>query len=329
MESAYTLAGRELARRREENRKEHDRRRKKVLAAAPAMAELEQKLALGGTALIKCVMDKKTDISAIEARIRQLQQKKRALLCALHLPDDYLDDIYTCPHCHDTGFDQNGRRCSCYLQLISKYIGANANLTEYMKEQTFDRFDYRLFQNQPAQNGRQPLAYIKAAVQKAMHFAETFDTTHQNLLLMGNAGTGKTYLSSCIANYALGRGKSVYYQTAFSLFDTMEKLKFDRLSGEDEEQAAAATKHAHKVELLIIDDLGTEFVSAYSSAALFELLNERLMQKRSTILSTNFSLNNLENIYGRRVLSRLYGYFEILPFVGRDLRIPQKHEEES
>ena len=86
MESAYTLASRELARRREENRKEHDRRRKKVLAAAPAMAELEQKLALGGTALIKCVMDKKTDISAIEARIRQLQQKKRALLCALHLP---------------------------------------------------------------------------------------------------------------------------------------------------------------------------------------------------------------------------------------------------
>lgn len=80
---------------------------------------------------------------------------------------------------------------------------------------------------------------------------------------------------------------------------------------------------------MIIDDLGTEFVSAYSSAALFELLNERLMQKRSTILSTNFSLNNLENIYGRRVLSRLYGYFEILPFVGRDLRIPQKHEEES
>lgn len=76
MESAYTLASRELARRREENRKEHDRRRKKVLAAAPAMAELEQKLALGGTALIKCVMDKKTDISAIEARIRQLQQKK-------------------------------------------------------------------------------------------------------------------------------------------------------------------------------------------------------------------------------------------------------------
>lgn len=323
MESAYTLANRELAKQREDNRTEHMRRAAAVRAADPDYSRIEARLAQGGAALVHCVLNKGENYEAAKEQLRSLQKQKAALLKKLRLPQDYLDEIYTCPDCRDTGFDTNGRRCHCLLQLIAKYMGINANLTEYMKEQTFDRVDYSLFADQPAENGRQPLICIKRAYERGLRFAETFDSTHSNLLLMGNSGTGKTYLSSCIANYALAREKSVYYQTAFRLFDTLEKLKFDRLDPEETEQAAFMARHLYQVELLIIDDLGTEFVTAYSSSVLFDLINTRLLQKKSSILSTNLNSAALEKLYSRRFTSRLWGSFEKLRFIGRDLRMPK------
>ncbi len=321
MESAYTLANRELARRREENQAEQARRTEQVREAAPAYAQLEARLRQGGAALARCVLDGGKNYPRIEAAIRGLQAQKAGILRQLNLPEDYLDEIYSCEKCHDTGYDDRGARCSCLRQLVTKYIGVNANLTEYMKEQTFDRVDYSLFADQPAENGRQPLVYAKQAYARGLQFAETFDATHDNLLLMGNAGTGKTYLSSCIANYALARGKTVYYQTAFQLFDLLEKLKFGRYDGDDLEQAEYTSRYVYQTDLLIIDDLGTEFISAYSTAALFDIINTRQIQEKSTILSTNLTAAGLEQIYSKRLTSRLMGNYTVLPFVGRDLRM--------
>lgn len=329
MESAYTLANRELSRRREENRLEHLRRVEQVRTADPDYTRIEARLRQGGTALARCVLDGGKNYPQIEAAIRSLQAQKAALLKKQGLPEDYLDDIFSCSLCHDTGFDQKGARCSCLLRLVEKFIGANANLTEYMKEQTFDRCDYSLFANQPAENGRQPLLYIKQAFAKGLQFAETFDDTHDNLLLMGNAGTGKTYLSSCIANYALARGKSVYYQTAFRLFDLLEKLKFGRLEGEDPEQAEYTARYIYQTDLLIIDDLGTEFISAYSTSALFDIVNTRQIQGKSTILSTNLTAAGMEQIYSKRLTSRLMGTYTVLPFVGQDLRMRKFRTQEK
>lgn len=323
MESAYTLANRELARRREANQEEQARRIAEVRNAFPReYPAIEEGMRRGGTALARCVLQGTTDLASVEESIRQLRKQREELLLRLGHPKDYLDDIYSCPRCHDTGYDQNGRRCACLERLIGEQMGVSANLTPFMKEQTFDKVDYRLFADQPAENGRQPLAYMKSAYEKALRFAETFDTTHANLLLMGNAGTGKTFLSACIANYALARGKSVLYQTSFRLFDLLEKLKFDRLSSEEAEQASFLSKQVEQAELLIIDDLGTEFVTAYSAALAFDLINTRQLQGKSTILSTNLGWEALEKIYSKRLTSRLWGSYEIIPFIGRDLRMP-------
>lgn len=325
MESAYTLAVRELARIREENRSIHNQRIEQVRSLNPDYTRIELALARQGSALAHRVLEGKSDISDIETAIRSLQAEKAALLKQAGLPADYLEDIYTCENCRDTGFDQSGARCDCLKRLAASYAVTNANLTDYMKEQTFDNVDYTLFAKQPAENGREPLTYIKKAYEKGLRFAETFDTTHANLLLMGNAGTGKTYLSSCIANYALARQKTVYYQSAFQLFDMLEKLKFGRLEGEEQEKAEYISRYLYDVDLLIVDDLGTEFISAYSAAALFDLVNTRQIRGKSTILSTNLNSQGLEQIYSKRLTSRLWGSYDIIPFIGQDLRMQKYH----
>ena len=321
MESAHSLAMRELARIREENKNTQNARYQKVYQLIPDYARIELALAKQGNALARRVLEGKSDISDIETAIRKLQAEKATLLKSAGLAEDFLDDIYTCEHCRDTGFQVDGSRCDCLKQLIAAFAVRNANLTDFMKEQTFDKADFSLFADQGAENGRHPLAYIKQAHNAGLRFAETFDTTHGNLLLMGNAGTGKTFLSSCIANYALARQKTVYYQSAFQLFDTLEKLKFGRLDDEEQSRAELISRYLYEVDLLIIDDLGTEFVSAFSTALLFDIVNRRLIQEKSTILSTNISHEALEQMYSRRLLSRILGSYDVLTLIGQDLRL--------
>lgn len=325
MESAYTLANKALAERREENQAIRERRIREVEEAFPEeYNRIEAGLRAGGAALVRCVLTGKQDYPRVEASIKGLQREKEELLFRLGKPKDYLDEIITCPICRDTGFLENGRRCTCLENLVAHYMGTTSNLTDFMKAQTFDRVDYRIFAQQPQENGRDVLAYMKSAYAKGMRFAETFEKTGANLLLMGNAGTGKTFLSGCIANHAIRRGKSVYYQTAFRLFDLLEKQKFDRLLPEEEEQAVYAARQIRQADLLIIDDLGTEFVTAYSGALIFDMINSRQLSGKSTVLSTNLNLEGLEKIYSKRFTSRLWGNFEIIPFIGKDLRMQKR-----
>lgn len=326
MESPYTLATRKLARIREENQRLRDNRLREIRTRIPQYAELESELRHHGSQLAQRVLSGTSDISDIQSAVSRLRKQKQQLLIGAGYPADYTDDIYTCTLCRDTGFTEDGKRCQCLKRLAASFASENSNLTEYMKEQTFDRSDFSLFAKQPEENGKHPLRYIQRAYESGLRFAETFDQTHANLLLMGNAGTGKTFLSGCIANYALARQKTVYYQSAFALFDMLEKVKFGRLSGDELEQAESISRYLYEVDLLILDDLGTEFVSAYSTSALFDLVNTRLIRSKSTILSTNLSLQTIEQFYSKRFLSRVVGSFEVLPFIGQDLRMQKLND---
>ncbi len=320
MESAYSLANAEIAKIRKDNKDEQRRRETEVRLAAPEFATVEAKLAAGGLALSKCVLSGKVDISDIRAHIESAQKEKAAILARLSLPSDYLDDIYSCKDCRDTGFDEKGSRCHCLKNMISKYIGTNSNLTDIMREQTFDNFDFSLFENQPDIKGRSVAKIVKTIFDKALNFSDTFKKTEANLFMYGSAGTGKSYISSCIANKVLSRGFSVYYQSAFQLLDVLEKLKFGRYDDDEVSQADYATKYAYDVDLLIIDDVGTEFVSSYSSAALFDIINSRLATGKSTIISSNLSPSKIDETYGTRLASRIAGSYDVLAFVGADLR---------
>ncbi len=316
MESVYTRALAQLQERRKANRKERERREQEVRELRPDFVCVETKLRSCGAALARRVMEHTANLSDIEASVKALQAEKAKILKELGKPKDYLDDIYTCPLCHDQGTDEHGRRCGCMQALISAALVAESNLAPYMKEQTFNRFDFTLFS---AQKDGKVLSAMQYAHQTALTFAETFDATHENLLLTGNAGTGKTFLSGCIANYALARQKFVCYQSAFRLFDGLEKLKFGR-AADEEEALTALSRQVYHADLLILDDLGTEFITAYSTALLFDIINARLIRQKSTVLSTNLDLATLDQIYSTRLTSRILGSYRVLPFLGNDLR---------
>ncbi len=313
MESAYVLASRELEDIRLANQAEMSRRHMEVCTKIPQFAEVETQLMKNGTRLLSCILDKSNCFEDVKESIKELQKKKSELLVANGFDEGYTDDIYTCTKCRDTGFVE-GRRCECLKNLIAEHIGENSNLTEFMREQTFEKFDMSLFFSQGSD--QRVLKVMQTVCDTALTFAESFDISHDNLLLMGNAGTGKTFVSSCVANRALERGKTVYYQTAFRLFEIFEAAKF----GKDDGDAAAIVKYVYDVDLLIIDDLGTEFVTQFTAAALFDIINARITAGRSTIISTNLSFETLSEMYSQRIASRFVGEYKILQTLGEDIR---------
>ncbi len=317
MESAYVLAMRELEEIRKENRNILSYRNLEVAKIAPEIPEIDRELMKSGTALLKTVLDKSEDFSVVKERIQNLQAKKLDLLKENGYPEDYLEDIYDCRECRDTGF-VGGHRCSCLKSLIAKHIGANANLSEYMKEQTFERFNFSLFEDVEKDGKIIPVRKLmRKAFDMCLNFAENFQTDKANIILSGNAGTGKTYLSSCIANRALERGKTVYYTSAYKLFDTLEALKFGK---ETADEAIDVSKYVYDVDLLIIDDLGTEFTTQFTSAAFFDIVNSRLVRGKSTVISTNLDLEGINRLYSQRVTSRIMGDYKAVTLLGDDVR---------
>lgn len=324
MEQPYTLAMKELAERREQNRLETERRRAEVRVKAPELTEIETDLMKQGTRLLRCVLDKNPDFESVKESIQNLQEQKAALLRRLNLPADWLEEVADCAVCRDTGFDKDGHRCACLKQLVMKYVGENANMSEAMKKQTFENFDFSLFASQEDIGGISPLKVMRNSCKAAMDFAEGFETTGDNLLIMGGAGAGKTFLCSCIANRALERGRTVYYQTAYKLFTLLEKIRFGKETGQELTQI---NDYIYRADLLIVDDLGTEFVSQFTAAALFDLLNSRLTDGKSTVVSTNLSFADIERMYAQRTVSRLLGEYRTLNIVGRDLRLSRFEEK--
>jgi DNA replication protein DnaC len=314
MESAHTLANRELEEIRQKNKERQSIRRNEISLKAPQIIEIESKLMKQGTRLLSCILNRNDDFEEIKKSIQSLQKEKAMLLKDNGFPEDYLDDLYSCKDCRDTGF-VDGRRCNCLKNLIFKHIGENSNLTEYMREQTFEKFDFSLFANQ-GENTSTTLKVMQKLCDKALGFAENFDTTHENFLIMGNAGTGKTYITSCIGNRALERGKTVYYQTAYRLFETLESAKFNK--GDDD--SSEVVKYIYDVDLLIIDDLGTEFTTQFTLSALFDIINTRIISGKSTVISSNFGLEELSNIYSQRIVSRFVGEYTLVQTAGKDLR---------
>ncbi len=314
MESAYTLASRELEEIRRINRGKQSVRHSEVLLKAPKLAEIETNLMKQGTRLLECVLKRCDSFEDVKKSIQDLQRQKAELLTENGFSEDYIDDIYSCAKCRDTGFI-DGRRCECLKSLIVKHIGENSNLTEYMREQVFDKFDFSLFANQGDGSGT-TLKVMQKLCDKASSFAETFDQTHDNFLIMGNAGTGKTYITSCIGNRALERGKTVYYQTAFRLFEIFENARFSK----GEEDAAELVKYIYDVDLLIIDDLGTEFTTQFTLTSLFDIINSRIISGKSTVISTNLGFEELSELYSQRITSRFTGHYQLMQTMGNDLR---------
>lgn len=252
------------------------------------------------------------DIGAIRARNTELVAKRRALLVKLGYPEDYTDVHYTCPTCSDTGF-VGTKMCTCLKQLLIMKNIKSSGMGNLIDKQSFDNFSLDVYGTDPQIKER-----MERNLKIAKAFATNFARHHDNLLLIGNTGTGKTHVSTAIAKAVISQGFDVLYDSAQNIINDFENDKFR--SGYHPTEPVS-NKYL-ECDLLIIDDLGAEFVSQFSVSALYNLINTRQNKGLSTLISTNLSATELAGKYEGRIYSRIIGAdYIVLRFEGSDRRI--------
>ena len=296
-------------------------RYKEIYEHIPEFKEIEDSISFLSVQQAKKLLDGDEDaLNTLHLELSELISKKQQLLISNGYPSNFLDDIYDCPICKDTGY-VGSEKCSCFKKAVIDLLYAQSNLEEILQKENFDTFSLKYYSDSyiDAKTGRTSLSSMKEALQVCHDFVDRFDTEFSNLFLYGDTGVGKTFLSNCIAKELIDKTYSVIYFTAFELFDVFAKSKFGK-----DETAEVMYSHIFDCDLLIIDDLGTELTNSFTTSQLFLCLNERLLRKKSTIISTNLALDTFSELYSARTFSRITSNYKILKLIGDDIRIKKK-----
>lgn len=297
------------------------RRHEEVRKAIPEFEELERLVAELSVNAAKAAFDgSKTEAEKLKNDIDLISKKKAALLIQNGFPENYLQPVYECPDCRDTGYIGD-KKCHCFQKRIVEFLYEQSNLQDILEKENFSHFREDLYPDDYVEKttGLTPRDNIRKILKTALFFSKNFDQTHDNLLLYGNTGVGKTFLTHCIAKEALEQSHTVVYLTSPGLFDILEKNKFDKDLSYVEKNATAS--YILNCDLLIIDDLGTELNNSFTSSQLYQLIDTRLIHKRSTIISTNLSFDDLREQYSERIFSRLTSGYTLLKLTGDDIRL--------
>lgn len=303
----YATITREYDRIRSDNEHILKDRIKEIESLSPEYDALQKEIgSLSRKAALAALEPGANDSSSYKTRIRELDKKQKEILESLGKPADYLDPIYDCPHCHDTGI-AGGQRCACFKKKAIELIYNDSNLKNITEGISFDSFDLSLYSDDVRDDtGKSPHAYAGEALSAAKAFVRDFDLHHDNILIYGSTGVGKTLLSTCIAGELIKTSHSVVYLTAVELFERL---------GENDDNSPLL-----ECDLLIVDDLGTELTNSFTTSKLFYCVNERLLRQKSTIISTNLSLGEIRNNYTERIYSRILNSYMILKLTGDDQR---------
>lgn len=245
--------------------------------------------------------------------LKSLSEEKTGLLLSSGLPADYLEPLYDCPDCQDTGY-RDGKKCHCFKQAEISLLYEQSNISKLLEKENFSTLSYKYYQGED-------LTRFQNAVEACKKFTENFDFDYQNLFFYGTVGTGKSFLSGCIAKELIENGDSVIYFSAVRLFETLSQISFDY---KNKDELHNMYDDLYRCDLLIIDDLGTELTNNFTTAQLFSCLNERHMRRKPTIISTNLSLEELRNRYSDRIFSRITSNYQIYKLSGPDIRIYKK-----
>lgn len=286
----------------------------------PAYSQLEEEIAgLYAARARSAVLGQAEDAEDACRRSQQLQDRQQLLLIQSGYPADYLTMTYTCPDCHDTGFIGNDK-CHCFKQAMVDLLYSQSNIHEVLKKENFDTFDIRYYSDKKDRRlGISPRENMQSIVSTCQDFIRHFDEQARNFLFYGDTGVGKTFLTNCIARELLDTSHTVIYLTAFHLVDILQNNTFG--SDDMDDSGENMFSYILDCDLLIIDDLGTELNNSFVTSQLFLCINERLLARKSTIISTNLSLDELQNEYSERIFSRLVSNYEIMLILGDDIRI--------
>jgi len=297
------------------------RRKEEVEAKAPELLGIEKKVAQLSIELamlnFKRNVDHEVEFPKLKQEITELRGRRLEILSSLGYPLNYLEHRYTCDKCQDTGYIRQDK-CQCYKKKLIDVYHRTSDFNDLIRDYTFSNFKLDLYDVEEGAYPLSPRENMANILETSLNYIRNFRTVDSNLLFFGSPGTGKTFLSSCIAKELLDAGFLVVYRTADGLIQNLKDVKFN-----DQVELLELLLNC---DLLIIDDLGTELTTEFSKVELFNFLNAKLLRKKKMIISTNLTIENLKNKYDERIYSRLVGDFNLYKFLGDDLRIKKNHE---
>lgn len=315
----------ELQKKRDRAEKVADFKKKDLYSKIPQIEELDDEINKVGFDMVKLALKNPSEREKIcletKNKINTLKNKKDELYKLYNIPNDYLDVKYECDVCNDRGFLTNGDKCNCLKQQIINKVYDMSNISKILESQP--SFDLSIFSDEidevhkisPRQNMQNILSICD-------DFIFNFDKNESlNLLFYGETGLGKTFMSSYIAKEILDKGYTVIYQTAFKMFDIIKDYQFRT---DESNTKKNEYENLFDCDLLIIDDLGTELTNTFTVSELFIILNTRLINNKKTIISTNYDIYQIGEVYTQRIFSRIFDKFKAIEFIGKDVRWESK-----
>lgn len=313
----YDLILHQYEERQRIRRRELDSRRERVYSRIPDYRRLEEKTAsLSVSQGKKLLLGEENALQDLHNSLAGLRAKREHLLIEAGFPSDYLNPPFTCPDCQDTGY-VDGAKCHCFRQAEISLLYEQSGISEMLQSNNFSclSYDYHTGEDR---------VHFEKAVETCKDFVKNFDSDYHNLFFYGTVGTGKSFLSGCVAKELIDTGHAVIYFSATGLFDLLQAAAFDLKNREERKNAYA---DLYQCDLLIIDDLGTELTNQFTASQLFSLLNERAIGKKAVIISTNLSLRELQDRYSDRIFSRITSNFKVCKLTGPDIRMYQKRQQ--
>lgn len=302
----------------EERRKEVEMKCPRVLDIERDISKLCIKVSINA---LKSSEDQEQVLRNLKKHITDLKVEKAELLVANGFDPDYISIRYKCNKCKDTGFI-GSEKCSCFKQKLIRLHYKNSHLEDKLNENNFRTFDMNLFSAQKIGNERfTPKKNMECIYAYVINYIKGFENTNDNLLFYGKSGTGKTFMSDCIAKELLDRGHLVVYRTSDELIQNLKEIKYENNSSLED--------LIYNCDLLIIDDLGSESLTDFSKTEFFNLLNKKLLLKKKMLISSNLTIEDLAQQYSERISSRLLGNFELFKFYNEDIRMAKNFEKQS
>lgn len=271
---------------------------------------------LGASYTLAVLGKNKAEAEKLRREMDQLDMQRTQLLKENGFTRKDLEMEYFCPVCKDTGF-VNGKTCQCMKEEITRQRQKFLSVLSPAPQADFESFDLELYSKKAMElsNGTMvvPYTHMKQIYEYCVSYADHFSTLNKSLLMLGNAGLGKTHLACSIANVVMSHGYTVMYSSSQSLFSKIEQARFT-----DEDVISDILN----CDLFILDDLGAESMTSYSLSVLYNIVNTRMINKKPCIYTSNItSQAALQKRYGEKISSRLLGSCDRLIFVGDDIRI--------
>jgi DNA replication protein DnaC len=317
--TAYEKAERELIRRRKEAETTARLRFDEVALLAPELIQIDNKMKANIMDLTKLLFVNKNETADRLEKIRIEHENgvslKQKILKVNGLPEDYLDTRYKCAECQDTGFTDH-TRCPCFVHLINAYAVEELNKYANLPECDFEHFSLSYYRGK-TDAGYDIHKMMANNYKTALAYAEQFDLSSESLLIYGLTGLGKTHISLSIAKKVIEKGYTVAYNSVINYLNEISKEKYGRA----EDPTADTEREIIGVDLLVIDDLGSEHNTSYLEAIIYNIINTRMNLHKPTIINCNLAdFDELREIYDDRLVSRIAGFYKRIQFVGNDIR---------